>query len=211
VSCGREADNALPVSDTRISRRHFQVAWERDGYWLEDLQSSNGTYLNGQRTQRARLAGGDVIQAGGLSLEFQLAGQAAPATVLEPAATASDALAPPAAALIVREGAEPGRVLPLHGPLTCGREVGNDLVVEDGRVSRQHFRVRWANGSYRLEDLGSRNGTYLNGERAETAELKAGDMIQAGAVRLEFRLTSNPLTTEPPARGGVASNRGGER
>jgi pSer/pThr/pTyr-binding forkhead associated (FHA) protein len=52
---GRDKDCDIQLSDTNVSMRHLRVRWERDGWHIEDLQSKNGTYLNGARIQRAVL------------------------------------------------------------------------------------------------------------------------------------------------------------
>ena len=62
-------------------------------------------------------------------------------------------------------------------------------------ISRQHARIEIANGRAILEDLGSKNGTWLNDARiAKAVELTDGDMIRIGVVRLTFR--SKPVSGE---------------
>lgn len=73
---------------------------------------------------------------------------------------------------------------------SVGREIGNDIVLATDRtVSRQHALVQYINGSFYLEDLGSKNGTRLNGKKiADRALLVPGDEISAGVSRLIFLL-----------------------
>ena len=81
--------------------------------------------------------------------------------------------------------------LPLdHLPFTIGRRSGHDLVLPDGRVSRDHAVVEAASGGYRLRDLGSRNGTLLNGEPIAEADLSDGDRLAIGGFEVTVRLTS---------------------
>jgi diguanylate cyclase (GGDEF)-like protein len=61
---GRNHESELWLDDTGVSRRHAQIIPAGDGYILEDLESANGTFVQGQRVQRHRLADGDVIQFG---------------------------------------------------------------------------------------------------------------------------------------------------
>jgi DNA-binding response OmpR family regulator len=71
--------------------------------------------------------------------------------------------------------------------LTIGRAVENDVVITSKRVSREHARVRRAGWRILLEDLGSTNGTYLNGERLhEPVQLRDGDQIKVGDVLFTF-------------------------
>jgi hypothetical protein len=76
-----------------------------------------------------------------------------------------------------------GRTVPVGGDdLLIGR-FGTDLDVDDRGVSRVHARIsRSAQGGWTLTDLGSTNGTYLNGVRVRSAELHDGDEIRIGAA-----------------------------
>ena len=68
---------------------------------------------------------------------------------------------------------------------TCiGTDPGNDIVVTDACVSRAHCRLRWQDGELWLEDLGSKNGTFLDSFRIYTAEIEDGQLIQVGTTKL---------------------------
>jgi predicted component of type VI protein secretion system len=95
--------------------------------------------------------------------------------------------------LIVRTGPNPGVVIDLSKEVSMlGRDVTNDIVVGDAEVSRQHARVTRTPAGYVLEDLGSTNGTFVNGERlAAPRVLNAGDLIGVGEnVTLTFESTA---------------------
>ena len=68
-----------------------------------------------------------------------------------------------------------------------GRSTGADLRIEDDRVSRLHARVEMRDDGVYVEDLGSRNGTELNGERVESAKLRVDDEVTVGSATLIFR------------------------
>ena len=75
-----------------------------------------------------------------------------------------------------------------HG-LTIGRTPDNELVLADSGLSRQHARIVFGQGAYWLEDLGSTNGTLVNGTRLTTAHpLRTGDVIQLGGTRFDVSL-----------------------
>src|SRR5688572_2237898 len=75
----------------------------------------------------------------------------------------------------------PGRVVPLDGELTLGRRAPCDVTLRDDAVSARHARIVGQNGLWRLEDLGSTNGTYLNGRRVIKPEtLRPGDLVTTG-------------------------------
>src|SRR5262249_55565170 len=92
------------------------------------------------------------------------------------------------ARLFLSEGPRAGQQYLLEDrPTTLGRQPGVAIVLDAPEVSRQHARVTPADGRFFLEDLGSSNGTYLNGTRlCGKAELRDRDDIQIGPFRLLF-------------------------
>jgi hypothetical protein len=67
---GRDPAANLVLGDPSISRRHVELRRERDGWSIADLGSTNGTYVNGWRVDRARLAPGDVLALGDVRLRW---------------------------------------------------------------------------------------------------------------------------------------------
>ena len=67
-----------------------------------------------------------------------------------------------------------------------GRATDNEIFLDDVTVSRKHAQVKKQARKFQLEDLGSLNGTYLNGAIATSAELKDGDEVQIGKFRMHF-------------------------
>lgn len=98
-------------------------------------------------------------------------------------------------------GEKPRRV-PLQGPFTIGRGSASDLILKDARVSRAHALLRpLGRGNYFLLDLGSANGTFLNG-RLVTApvQLADGDSIVIADAKLKFVAPDmRPITSPAPA------------
>ncbi len=91
--------------------------------------------------------------------------------------------------LIVRTGPAPGTVFDLTKDVTMiGRDVTNEVVLGDAEVSRQHARLTRTPGGFVLEDLGSTNGTFVNGERLVAPRvLNPGDLVAFGEnVTLTF-------------------------
>jgi pSer/pThr/pTyr-binding forkhead associated (FHA) protein len=76
------------------------------------------------------------------------------------------------------------RILPGHAR-TIGRATGADFIVDAALVSRVHCRLTaLAGGELEIKDLESTNGTYVNGERVDTARLAPGDRLQVGRLEL---------------------------
>jgi hypothetical protein len=110
--------------------------------------------------------------------------------------------------LILQRGAEAGMTWPLeHNTLTIGRSPECDIVLDDRQVSRFHARVIWRQDHYEIQDLGSKNGTHLNGRHViGTQPLRDGDEIQ---IALRYKLAfvdagaTAPLVFEGPASVGL--------
>ncbi|MBL8044901.1 MAG: FHA domain-containing protein [Anaerolineales bacterium] len=100
--------------------------------------------------------------------------------------------------LTMRKGPMPGKVYELaRAEMTLGRDVKNDLVINDAEVSRQHIKfVEQATG-YQIEDLNSTNGTFINGQRLTGAVLlRPGDVIGMGdTVEVEYKLVGDADAT----------------
>jgi CheY-like chemotaxis protein len=89
---------------------------------------------------------------------------------------------------------QPGGLQLNYFPCVVGREVGCDVRVCDPMVSRRHCRVDWRNGVPVVEDLGSRNGTEVNGEEIDGPQALAdGDLLQLGESTFAVRLQPAPL------------------
>ncbi len=99
-------------------------------------------------------------------------------------------MAAPRYQLVMDLGPTPGKVYPLEkGELFVGRELTNDIVINDAEVSRRHARLISQAGGYVLEDLGSTNGTFVNGQRLTGPYiLRSGETVTLGEhVSLQFQ------------------------
>jgi ABC transport system ATP-binding/permease protein len=190
VRLGRAAGNTVYLPDDRIvSDQHAKVVRVERSFVLMDLESTNGTFLNGHRIERAALADGDVIGLGpgGPQLRLQvlapdLAERSAQATIVIPGFAEL--------ARRTRSGSLVHEVpLPVE-PLTLGRGPDAGLRLDSPIVSRAHARLATRQGALAVEDLGSANGTFHNGERVSAAALHAGDRLVIGPFVLEIGTTS---------------------
>ena len=125
-----------------------------------------------------------------------------------PTAHADDVDAPTVALVLLRDNGSP-RSFALDEELTIiGRSEACNLRIPLGDVSRRHCSVmRAADGEGRLQDLGSSNGTYVNGRRVQESPLLAGDVIHIG--KLKFLLQVDGQPAEPgvvPSRRAVAGS-----
>jgi hypothetical protein len=77
----------------------------------------------------------------------------------------------------------------LGGPLIgVGRASDNDVIVDDPMVSRHHCQLKLEHGAYSFTDLGSRNGSTVNGQPVSTVALGPGDVIRVGDTEIEFQV-----------------------
>jgi predicted component of type VI protein secretion system len=100
--------------------------------------------------------------------------------------------------MIVRTGPNPGTKHDLTKEVTLlGRDVSNEIILGDSEISRQHSRLTRTPGGYVIEDLGSTNGTFVNGERLMAPRvLKPGDLVALGE---NVTLTFDAVSTEAAA------------
>jgi hypothetical protein len=102
--------------------------------------------------------------------------------------------------LIVRRGPQPNQIYELtKGIATIGRDITNDIVINDPEVSRHHCRLTQGGSGYTVEDLGSTNGTFVNGQRLTGARpLMPGDMLGLGeTVTLAYESAGAGMPAEP--------------
>jgi hypothetical protein len=119
-----------------------------------------------------------------LRRELRLAGGAAGVAAAAPPRAARLTLLDAAAA-----DGPAGRVVPLAGETTIGRRSHCEVTLSDDAVSGRHARLAPRDGSWQIEDLGSTNGTYVNGRRvAGPQPLRSGDVVTAGNAAWRFDL-----------------------
>jgi len=109
---------------------------------------------------------------------------------------------------VMRSGPTPGVTFPLEGDqLIIGRDASNNVAINDAEISRKHSRLSFQGGKYVLEDLGSTNGTFVNGQRlAGPVVLKPGDVVSLGE---QIVLMYDAINMDPGAT--IASPRQLER
>lgn len=102
-------------------------------------------------------------------------------------AEAAATLARGSAMLVVKRGPNVGAKFVLNEPvMNAGRHPASDIFLDDITVSRRHAEFRSESGEFRVVDLGSLNGTYLNRGAVDSAVLANGDVLQIGNFRLVF-------------------------
>jgi len=132
------------------------------------------------------------------------------------ASEGSSAAAGPASLIVIDSNGHRSRVEIQPIPFKIGRQADSHLILRDSRASRNHAQIVLVNGEYAVEDLSSRHGVYVNGERVERQRLRNSDRIEFGvsdSYQLVFALDGAELKRlmeqvpgEPAARAGVGAN-----
>ncbi|MFI6542355.1 FHA domain-containing protein [Streptomyces prunicolor] len=172
---GRDPLSDIVIDDARVSWHHAVLRPDAGHWTLEDEHSTNGTYADGRRVQEWGVGPGSVIRFGNPADGpcVTLADRPAPAPE-RPSAVSMPAL--------TGTFRQPTTVRPLPSrTVRIGRAGDNDLVVDDLIVSRRHAELRaMPDGTYEIVDLGSHNGTYLNGQPVARAPIGPGDIVGIG-------------------------------
>lgn len=173
---GRDPLSDIVLDDIRVSWHHAVLRPEADHWTLEDEDSTNGTYTDGHRIHASDVGPGTVIHFGNPSdgPRAVLTGPPAPVVPERPSAVSMPGL--------TGTFRRPTTVRPLPArTVRIGRAEDNDLVIDDLVVSRHHAELRaLPDGTYEIADLGSHNGTYLDGRPVTTAPIAPGDIVGIG-------------------------------
>ena len=213
VLVGRGSDVELRVEDDRVSRKHLRLVPGREGWLVEDLNSSNGTFFRGQRIHTLQVEGPTRLvladARSGVPIELEPS----------PGLDRHPAVPPPQAAPEGRK-ATALRVRTTHGEftivgadtITIGRDIQNTLRLEDPHVSRFHATLRQDDEGWKLLDIGSSNGTYHNGQRIEQVTVTDATSVRFGDARHGPQVWLEPATAPggtaaqaSPGRDGVAA------
>ena len=157
-----DAPGRVLVDHTSVSSRHAEITLADSGAILRDLQSKNGTFVNGERIEERKLSEGDLIQLGACDSHL----------------------------FLYRESGR--RPLILHDieldrPITTiGRANDTDIRIDHPTVSSHHAQIRKISGGFELIDLGSTNGTFVNGQRISACRLRISDRVVLGAAQFVF-------------------------
>jgi pSer/pThr/pTyr-binding forkhead associated (FHA) protein len=218
LTIGRAPDSDLRLTEGNPSRRHARLLLNTQGVQLEDLKSTNGTYINGSRVaQQARLAAGDRIRFDIEEFVLRVESALAPASVA--IAGSPTAAGAEAARLMIGTGTDTRTIALAAGrrEWRIGSDDGRDVRLEYDGVTGLHARIVNAGKVWKVVDEDSAQGTRVNGERVSTRYLHSGDRISFGPVETVFEAPGLPMARRaaeaadtgalgehdfPPMRGG---------
>lgn len=203
LTIGRSPDNDLTLEESGVSRYHCKILPQDDGLIIVDLGSSNGTRVNGELISESHpITDADTIQVGQTDFRLEILEREdvpeTPQPEEAPPPVGVTRIVPPAGdlpRLVISSGVGTGTEHPLiKEKMVIGRASRNDkwdIDLVDRAASRPHAEIKHQGDQWLLNDLGSANGTKLNGEKIEgESMLSEGDAVGIGETVLIFRRKS---------------------
>lgn len=195
MTIGRGRKNHIIIQDNEVSRTHCRLVKVMDDYEIHDLGSTNGTFVDGQKIDEAGwlLSGRSIVELGdSITLEYQptdmvtATGSPLPATETIRRDTVFYLV-------IEQKSQEKPEIYILdRATIIIGRDVDNDISLDEPEVSRHHMRLVLTADGYTIEDLNTMNGTSVNGDTLEHQQLlNSNDLIGIGTGVLMW-FTSDP-------------------
>ncbi len=209
ITIGRRG--GLAIDDKSMSREHCIIEKRDDGWWVKDLDSLNGTWVNQEKVEEEKLAHLDEIKVGRTRILFAEAGGPSELSLENREDEQSSEIDQ---TKVDRASREPEIPLPegrefyfefMTGPKKArfvklekareivGRGEEADIRLDDHGVSRKHVMIETHSREHvYISDLASQNGTWLNGMRIRTTRLIHGDLVRMGGSVLKFIVHDTP-------------------
>ena len=185
VTIGRDSAADVVVLDAATSRQHAVLRRENGGWVYEDRDSSNGSFLDGQRVARLPVDRPMILALGADDGGCRI-------RLVPPSPHGETDPHTPTVPVFAGGSSAPGTFTGTYrtsSRVRIGRALDNDIVVDDLLASRHHAELRSTHdGSFELVDLGSHNGTYVDGRRvAGRAKVREGALVAVGHTLLRLQ------------------------
>lgn len=180
---GKGAINDIVIDVKGVNGFHADLKVDGDNVIISDVDTKTGTQLNGDLlTGPTNLRAGDVIMIQGVELEVIEDDLSNNAKTLVLSGHALSAVSS-GWFLVAASGPEKGQHIPIGARTEIGRALDCDISILEPALSRKHAEVEPIGGDLVLQDLGSANGTLVNGEKVDKVKLKDGDVLQFHKIR----------------------------
>jgi pSer/pThr/pTyr-binding forkhead associated (FHA) protein len=180
ITVGRSATNALVVDDPDVVDVHLEILVDNETLTLKNLAPTRPIKVNDNEVIGAyNLKIEDVITLGGIDL-IVIDPKREPKALAEESANATQLRAPKSSlwSLKANHTALANRVFPLKELTIIGRASECDISLAAAHLSRRHAQIQVIEGGLLVKDLGSANGTFINGQRITEGRAKKGDEIR---------------------------------
>lgn len=168
ITIGRYNTNDIVIENKLISKHHAKIIFSQDSFFIEDLKSTNGVYVNGTKVIKSSVRASDKIM---LSKNVELKWD----DVLSAFRNKKSNSYPSKPKLDLTKNV-----------IKIGRNSDNDVVIDNIKVSRYHARLSKENGTWFIEDLGSSNGTYVNEKKIKKIAVNEKDSVLIGGIPLKL-------------------------
>ena len=204
VSVGRSESNSIVLDDAGVSRTHIIIFPDAKDFYIKDIGSGNGTLLNGRKlpkNEKYILRHNDLIGIEDFDLKFVMIDEMLNESLND--ITDSDVLEVKLLRKVLKaldretipsievlNGTAEGKKIFLTddiNELAIGRDPMCEFQIEEYVISRRHARIIKKWGGIIIEDLGSKNGVYVNNRKVKEEFLHDGDRIALGTIVMIFR------------------------
>lgn len=182
---GKGSANDIVLDEEGVNAFHADLKVDGEMVTLTDVGTQTGTSLNGTKlTGPAMLRAGDLISIQGIELEVVEVESAVPeGKTLVLSGTALFEMGLSGWAIVADTGPEKGQVIAIKEKTSVGRALDCDISILEPGLSRQHAELDIVDDELIIRDLGSSNGTYLNGKKVSHSVCREGDVLQFERIK----------------------------
>ena len=164
IKIGRHSSNTIVINDPKVSLFHSVIKINGNQFYIYDLESSNGTFVNRKRVTDAQIFANDIITvAGDIIVDWGHSIYHKKSESSFSSKTANKSV------------------------ITIGRKNDNDIIIPNIKVSKYQAKIIQENQEWFIEDLNSSNGTYINGKRISKCKISLSDEVTIGGAGFSFR------------------------
>lgn len=180
---GKGDANDIVIDEDGVNGFHADIKVEGDEVSITAIKSATGTLVNGEKiTVTTPLKAGDIINVQGVELAV-VEDEGGNAKTLVLSGTALMELGSGAWSLIADSGPEKGQIIPVMDRTEIGRALECDISILEPALSRKHAELELTDDGLLIRDLGSVNGTFVNGEKVDEVSLHDGDVLAFGRIK----------------------------
>jgi len=201
ITVGRGQTNDIVIMDSKMSRLHARFEFTAGGeVAVTDAGSTNGVRVNGNKVDKAVIQPGDVIQLGESQIRYERSSEEDEGmTIIESELDLDRTVADFVLPTVLNDTSEDRIVI--YTPdktwevllnnkvdsLTIGRSANNDVVIEHPSVSRSHAQIVRDHRTFKMKDLNSSNGMFVNGEKCGEVILDNGVAVKLGYATIIYK------------------------
>lgn len=179
ITLGRSNECDISINDTEISKKHLRITLIGALVEIEDLSSANGTYIDGKKLDAHKKI---ILKK---DERLLIANENNVYSIKD----SKRKIATSSIKLVAEDLSLP--VIHIKGKLILGRSQKSDITIDNDEVSRTHLEIQERNGKVEIKDLGSGNGTYINGKKLIEGDmyyLLAGDQLVIGSEDVIYKI-----------------------